>query len=155
MSLIAIILIILGGIVLLLVEFLIVPGVSVFGIGGFLCLIGGVIASYVFHGNTAGHITLAAAIAASVASMVFAFRRRTWEKMGLKTSIDGKIVTVDPEKIKSGDTGIAITRLAPMGKVKVHDLVCEAKSISGFIDENTEIEVLKVSQNQLIVKLKT
>jgi len=35
MSLIAIILIILGGIILLLVEFLVVPGVSVFGIGGF------------------------------------------------------------------------------------------------------------------------
>jgi len=42
-----------------------------------------------------------------------------------------------------------------MGKVKVHDMVCEAKSISGFIDENTEIEVIKVSRNQLIVKLKT
>ena len=155
MSLIAIILIILGGIILLLVEFLVVPGVSVFGIGGFLCLIGGVIASYVFHGNTAGHITLIAAVVASVLSMVFAFRRKTWRKMGLNASIDSKIVTIEPDKINGGDTGRTITRLAPMGKVKVHDMVCEAKSISGFIDENTEIEVIKVSRNQLIVKLKT
>jgi membrane-bound ClpP family serine protease len=155
MSLVAIVLIILGGIVLLLVEFLIIPGVSVFGIAGFLCLIGGVIASYVFHGNTAGHITLAAAVIASVIAMIIAFRRKTWKKMGLGASIDSRIAAIEPEKIKSGDTGKAITRLAPMGKVKVNDIVCEAKSISGYIHEDTEIEVIKVSQYQLIVKLKT
>jgi membrane-bound ClpP family serine protease len=155
MSLVAIVLIILGGIALLLVEFLIIPGVSVFGIAGFLCLIGGVIASYVFHGNTAGHITLAASIIASVVAMLIAFRRKTWKKMGLGASIDSKVVAIESEKIKSGDTGKAITRLAPMGKVKVNDIVCEAKSVSGYIHEDTEIEVIKVSQYQLIVKLKT
>ena len=139
----------------MLVEFLIIPGVSVFGIAGFLCLIGGVIASYVFHGNTAGHITLAAAIIASVGAMLIAFRRKTWRKMGLGASIDSKVVAIESEKIKSGDTGKAITRLAPMGKVKVNDIVCEAKSISGYIHEDTEIEVIKVSQYQLIVKPKT
>ena len=154
MSLIAIVLIILAGISLLLIEFLIIPGVSVFGIGGFLCIIGGVIASYIYHGNTAGHITLAAAIVASVLSMLFAFRRKTWRKMGLDTRIDSKIIAFKPEKIKSGDTGKAITRLAPMGKVIVNEIICEAKSISGYVDENTPIEVIKVSQNQLIVKPK-
>ncbi|MBN2273963.1 MAG: hypothetical protein JXK95_06495 [Bacteroidales bacterium] len=154
MSLLATILIILAGIALLLIEFLIIPGFTVFGIGGFLCIVGGVIASYVFHGNTAGHITLVAAIAGSVAAMLFAFRRKTWNKMGLETSINSKIIAIEPEKIKSGDTGKSITRLAPMGKVKVHDGVYEAKSISGYIQEGTEIEVIKISQNQLIVKPK-
>lgn len=154
MSLLATILIILAGIALLLIEFLVIPGFTVFGIGGFLCIIGGVIASYVFHGSTAGHITLVSTIVASVIAMLFAFRRKTWNKMGLGTSIDSRLIAIEPEKIKSGDTGQAITRLAPMGKVKVNDGVYEAKSISGYIQEGTKVEVIKISQNQLIVKPK-
>ena len=155
MSVVAIILIVVAGIVLLLIEFLVVPGVSVFGIAGFLCLIGGVISSYVSLGNTAGHITLAATVAASVLSILLAFRRKTWKKMGLSASIDSRIVTIEPGKMKSGDTGRTITRLNPMGKVRVNGITCEAKSVSGYLHEDTEIEVIKISRNQLIVKLKT
>ena len=155
MSVVAIVLIIIVGIVLLLIEFLVIPGVSVFGIAGFLCLIGGVISSYVSLGNTAGHITLAATVAASVLSILLAFRRKTWRKMGLSASIDSRMVTIEPGKIKSGDTGRTITRLNPMGKVRVNDTTCEAKSVSGYIHEDTEIEVIKISRNQLIVKPKT
>jgi membrane-bound ClpP family serine protease len=155
MSVVAIVLIIAAGIVLLLIEFLVIPGFSVFGIAGFLCLIGGVIASYLSLGNIPGHITLATTVAASVLSMLFAFRRKTWRKIGLTANIDSRIISIEPEKIKSGDTGRTITRLNPMGKVKVNDILCEAKSVSGYIHENTEIEVIKISRNQLIVKLKT
>jgi membrane-bound ClpP family serine protease len=155
MSIIAIILIILAGIVLLLIEFLVIPGVSVFGIAGFLCLIGGVIASYVSLGNSAGHITLAATVAASLLSILFAFRRKTWRKMGLSASIDSRIVSIEPDTINSGDTGRTITRLNPMGKVRVNDITCEAKSVAGYIHEDTEIEVIKIIRNQLIVKPKT
>lgn len=154
MSVLAIVLIIIAGICLLLIEFLIIPGVSVFGIGGFVCLIGGVVAAYLSYGYTAGHITLVSTLFASVLTILLTFRRKTWKKVGLSTSIDSKIVAFDADKIKTGDYGKAITRLAPMGKVMINDIICEAKSISGFINENTEIEVVKVSQNQIIVKHK-
>ena len=154
MSIVAIILIIIAGIALLLIEFLVIPGISVFGIAGFLCLIGGVITAYVTVGNTAGHITLAATVAASVLSILLAFRHKTWRKMGLSASIDSRMVTIEPGNIHSGDTGRTITRLNPMGKVRVNELTCEAKSMSGYIDEDTEIEVIKISRNQLIVKPK-
>ena len=44
--------------------------------------------------------------------------------------------------------------MAPMGKVLVNNQSIEATSTGGFIDENTEIEVVKVLQNKLIVKPK-
>jgi membrane-bound ClpP family serine protease len=154
MSVIAIVLIIIAGIALLLIEFLIIPGISVFGIGGFICLIGAVISAYIYQGSMAGHITLAGTVIASLATILFTFRRKTWKKMGLAASIESKIISIDSEKIKKGDTGKAITRLAPMGKVMVHDMVCEAKSIAGFVHENTEIEVINIHENQLIVKPK-
>jgi len=154
MSVLAIVLIIIAGICLLLIEFLIIPGISVFGIGGFICLIGGVVAAYLSYGYTAGHITLVSVLLASVTTILLTFRQKTWKKVGLSANIESKIVTFDAEKIKAGDYGKAITRLAPIGKVMVNDVVCEARSISGYIHENTEIEVVKVSPNQIIVKHK-
>ncbi len=154
MSVLAIVLIIIAGICLLLIEFLIIPGVSVFGISGFICLIGGVLAAYLSIGYKAGHITLVSTVFASLLTILLTFRRKTWKKVGLSANIESKIVSFDHEKIKTGDSGKAITRLAPVGKVMVNDIVCEAKSISGYINENSEIEVVKVLQNQIIVKHK-
>ena len=45
-----------------------------------------------------------------------------------------------------------MTRMNPIGKVMVNDLTVEGKSISGIIDPQTKIKVIKVSGNQVIVK---
>jgi membrane-bound ClpP family serine protease len=39
-----------------------------------------------------------------------------------------------------------------MGKVRVNGITIEAKTTGDFIDENTEIEVVKVLFNQVVVK---
>jgi membrane-bound ClpP family serine protease len=71
----------------------------------------------------------------------------------LTTKIDSKMNEMpDENRIKPGDRGIAITRLAPMGTVRVNDLVFEVKSISGYVNPNTEIEIVKVSPSQILVK---
>lgn len=72
--------------------------------------------------------------------------------MVLDSAIDSKVETVDDEKIHVGDTGITIGRLAPTGKVKVSGEVVEAQSTGGFIDHNTEIKVLKILSNKIIVE---
>ena len=150
----AIVLLIILGIVLLLVEFLLIPGVTIAGIGGFLCLISGIVSAYYFKGSTIGNLFLAGTILVSVGTIAFAFKAKTWQKLGLNSEIDGKVVKFDNEKIKVGDTGKTVTRLAPIGKAMINDIICEAKSTGSFIDENKEIEVIKVFKNQIIVKLK-
>jgi membrane-bound ClpP family serine protease len=59
---------------------------------------------------------------------------------------------MDLEKIHVGDTGKTIGRLAPSGKVKVNGEVIEAQSTGGFVDHNTEIKVLKILTNKIIVE---
>ena len=75
--------------------------------------------------------------------------------MGLRANIESRNEPFDTQKIKPGDIGKTITRLAPMGKALVNDITCEAKSTGTFINENTEIEVIKVLNTQIIVKPKT
>jgi membrane-bound ClpP family serine protease len=88
MSVVAIVLIVVAGIVLLLIEFLVIPGVSVFGIAGFLCLIGGVLLCVA--GNC-GHITPQSPWL-PVLSMLLASGENL-KKMG-RLHIDSRIVTI-------------------------------------------------------------
>lgn len=154
MSILAIIIIILLGIFLLLVEFLIIPGFTVFGIGGFLFMFLGVGSAYYYHGPTAGTITLMGTVIVSLGVMYYLFKKKTWRKIGLKTNIDSKVEPFDQQSIHAGDTGKTITRLAPIGKAQVNNIICEAKSTGEFINENTDIEVIKVLTTQIIVKPK-
>lgn len=154
MSLMAVIIIIVLGIILLLLEFLIFPGVTVFGIGGFLFILFGIGAAYYYQGVQTGNYALLITIVLSLITIVFLFKQKVWKKVGLESSIVSRNVPYDIERIHEGDPGKTVTRLAPIGKVIVNDVICEGKSLSGFIDENMDIVVVKVLQTQIIVKLK-
>ncbi|NLO02620.1 MAG: hypothetical protein GX126_09935, partial [Bacteroidales bacterium] len=47
---------------------------------------------------------------------------------------------------------ITLGRLAPSGKVKVNGEVVEAQSTGSYINHNTEIRVIKVLSNKIIVE---
>lgn len=154
MSLTAIIILILIGIFLLIVEFLIVPGVTIAGIGGFLLLIAGIYFSYKFQGNKVGNYTLLVSVIVSIVALIYSLRLKTWKNVGLESNSDSHVESYDVSKINIGDTGKTITRLAPIGKAIVNNTICEAKSTANFIDENTVITVVKLNNNQIIVKPK-
>ena len=70
----------------------------------------------------------------------------------LETLVDGKVESVDNSKIAVGDAGKTIGRLAPTGKVKVNGEIVEAQSTGAYVNHNTEIKVLKILSNKLIVE---
>ena len=155
MSLFAIIIVLILGIFLLLLEFLIIPGFTVFGIGGFIFLVVGIGSAYYFHDSLTGNITLICTAVVSLGCIYFfIFKKKTWQNMGLKANIESKNAPFEQDKIHPGDTGVTITRLAPIGKAVVNDIICEAKSVSGYINQKTDIEVIKVLNTQIIVKPK-
>ncbi|WP_346854323.1 NfeD family protein [uncultured Draconibacterium sp.] len=152
MTIFTIILLILLGLVLLLIEFAVIPGVTIAGIGGFLLLAGSVYIAFSELGIIPGFITLAVVLIASPIMIVYFFKSRTGKKMILNKNIEGKVEFVNKDKLAVGDTGKTIGRLAPMGKVKVNGEVVEAQSTGALIDPNTEIKIVKVESNKLIVE---
>jgi membrane-bound ClpP family serine protease len=153
MSILAIILLLLLGILLFLVEFFLIPGVTVAGIGGAVLMGVAVFMAYRTHGTTAGNYTLLSSLLLTIITLVFALRAKTWQRLMLSRNIEGKVeVGLEDEKIKTGDRGESITRLNPVGKVIVNGIMVEAKSIKGFVDQNKKIEVVKVLSTQVIVK---
>jgi membrane-bound ClpP family serine protease len=149
---VVIILIILG-ILLFVIEFLLVPGVTVAGIGGLILTVFGVYKAFNDFGATTGAWVLIGTLALSVFVIVMSLRARTWDRLMLKTNIRGTVDSdLTEEQIKVGDQGKSLTRLAPMGKVIVNEFVREAKSTEGFIDEHTDIEVVSVEGTRISVK---
>lgn len=142
------------GILLLIMEFLVFPGVNVAGVVGMVCVGVGIYLGYYYFGSPTGHFILIAVALAGGGVTVYALRANTWKRLSLNTSIEGSVEGVDAS-IREGDTGVSVGRLAPMGKVRVGDAVVEAQSQSGYIGENSQVTVLKVYKNKIIVKLKT
>ena len=154
MSVTLIIILILLGIFLFLIEFLLVPGITVAGIGGAILMIGGVILGYHYHGPTVGNIILLGTVGFSILTLLFVLKSRTWKKVMLDSKIESRVNQLDRGeiKVKVGDIGVTITRLNPMGKVLIGGEYYEAQSLNKLIDEKTPIEVIKVSENKIIVK---
>lgn len=152
MSLLAIILLILLGLILIVVEFLILPGVTVAGIGGILLLAGAIFLSYKTHGNTIGHYTLLGTVLALAFTLYISLRKKTWKRLMLDSNIEGKSFASLIDKIHIGDTGKTISRLNPIGRVIVNDINVEAKSTGEFIDPGIEVLITKVLDNKIVVK---
>lgn len=154
MDILLVVLLLVIGAILLVIEFLLLPGVTVAGFIGITALVGGIVLSYIYFGTLVGHLVLAIIVLLAVAGTVLFLRHKTWQRLSLTSTITGAVAGIDGS-IRLGDIGKTIGRLAPMGKVIVQNQVVEAQSEMGYIDPNKEVIVTKILRNKIIVKLKT
>lgn len=152
MTIFTIVLLIFLGFLLLMIEFAVIPGVTIAGIGGFLLLIASVYIAFVDYGTGAGFITLTFVLVATPLLIYYFFKSKAGKKMILEKNLEGKVDSINEEKIKVGDIGKTIGRLAPMGKIKVNGEIVEAQSTGSFVDQNIKIRILKIQSNKIIVE---
>ncbi|NLY25894.1 MAG: hypothetical protein GX042_12935 [Bacteroidales bacterium] len=147
--------VILLGILFMLAEIFLLPGISIAGIAGAIFLLGGIVYAYIFLGNVGGNITLAASAVAMGGTFYWLLKSKSLRRISLETNIDSKVDNSNLQKMEVGDTGVAISRLNPIGKVMVNDVEAEGKSFDGeFIEEETEIEIVRIETYQVLVKRK-
>ncbi|NDV47352.1 hypothetical protein D0T49_09875 [Paludibacter sp. 221] len=140
------------GIVFFLVELFLLPGISIAGIVGLLFTGASIYYAYAFVGATAGTITLVGGIILFSLAVWWFMRSKALDKMTLKTDIDGKVDPLQGLDIQVGDKGKTMSRLAPMGKVRINGAVVEAKTNDDFIDPNEEVIVLEVYKTNVLVE---
>ena len=140
------------GILLMLIEFLLVPGVGVAGILGLASLVGACVYSFLRVNTTVGVVVTIGVFVLLLIVLYFMLREKTWKKFELNTEIDSKVCT-EGEAVKVGDRGTALTRLAPMGTASFQGASCEVKSAdNSMIAAKTAIEVVAVEDNKILVK---
>lgn len=154
-DLIIIIAVIVLGVVFMLIEIFLLPGISIAGIAGIIFLIGGIVYAYVFQGSTAGNITLAGTAVLFGGSFYWLLKSKSLRKISLETNIEGKVDNSSLQKIAVGDSGITLSRLNPIGQVLINSVEVEGKSFDGeFLDEDCAIEVVKIETYNVLVKRK-
>lgn len=152
MTIFAILLLIFLGLLLLLIEFAVIPGITIAGIGGFVLLGISVYIAFAEYGMLAGFVTLGFVLVASPLMIYYLFQTKAGKKLILESLVEGKAENIVSENIKVGDTGKTLGRLAPSGMAKVNGEVVEAVSTGGFVDHNTEVRVIKILSNKIIVE---
>jgi membrane-bound ClpP family serine protease len=152
MDLLIVIVLCLIGVLLILAEIFLIPGLTITIVAGIAASIGGIYYAFSYLGVMAGIIALFSVLLAIGIACIFLVKSKTMDNIALKTDIDSTITTGETLDIVAGDEGIALSRMNPIGKVKIKEVIMEGKSMDDYIDERTPIVVTAVGPNQLIVR---
>ncbi len=139
------------GLILLLVEVLFIPGTTVVGVIGLGVGLAGIAFAFLnFEAEIAWWIT-AGAILANLAAIVYGFKSGVWNRFSLKTSLQGGTFDGRTAGLEVGMKGKTLSDLKPFGKASFGELTYEVKSETGFIQVDTEVSIVKIGNNKIIV----
>ena len=136
---------------LFLLEIFLLPGITIAGIGGVIFAIGGIIYAYSV-GTVTGHITLISSIILFVGFFTWLLRAKSFQRVALKTNVDSTLTSTRDMGLQVGDKGIALSRLAPIGKARFADTTVEAKTQGEFIDELTQVVIVRLEGYNVVVE---
>lgn len=83
-----ILILVLIGVLLLVAELVLLPGISVAGIGSLLAFGAAIFYAFIQYGVLIGLVTLTAAVLLSVLAVFISLRANTWQRLSLKATID-------------------------------------------------------------------
>lgn len=152
MDILIIIVLIVSAVVLFLVELFVIPGISVAGLLAGGCIVFANYYAFAYLGTAGGFITLSVSALACIGSLILFMRSKTLDKIALKKNITSKVDRTAEDKVKVGDTGVAITRLALIGNAEIAGNIVEVKSVDGFLNEKTPVVVNRITNGVIMVE---
>lgn len=153
MTMFYIVLLVLFGLLFLIAELLLLPGVSIGAILALVCYGSSIYLAFRDYGTLAGIVVILVILVLSLVVTVVSLRAKTWQRFSLKQKINSSSMPTTPEQVLSvGDRGTTLSRLSPMGKVEFGGKVYEAKSLDAYVDPKKEVEVVGFENFSVIVK---
>ncbi len=143
---------ILFGLALIVAEIIFVPGTTVVGVLGFVFLIIGIGLSFHYFGKDIGWITTGGAALASGFVLYYSFKANVWGRFALKSSNQAKLNEGEFDGLTTGQEGVALSALRPVGKAEVAGKTYEVKTLGGYVTSGTKIKIIRILSNQIIVE---
>jgi len=147
-----IVLLIVLGILFLVAELVLLPGVSLGALFALVCYGSAIYAAFADYGTAAGIVVVLLVLALSLAATVFSLRSKTWQRFSLKQRIESSSANCPQNEVAQGQRGVAVSRLAPMGKVEIGGRIYEAKSADVYIDQRSAVEVVGFDNSSVVVR---
>lgn len=152
MDMFYIVILIFFGLLFLVAELVLLPGVSIGAILSLTCYGSSIYLTFRDYGTVAGVVIVLLIVALSLVAVVLSLRAKTWQRFSLQQKITSSSTTQPSEELHTGDRGTTLSRLSPMGKVEIGGRLYEAKSLDAYIDPRVEIEVVGFENFNVIVK---
>jgi membrane-bound serine protease (ClpP class) len=169
------------GILLLLIEFLVLPGFGIAGFAGIICIFAGLFGMLIknppdklpwpqdaiaWSDFTWGIVGLSLGFAGSIILVwllsKYIPRIQFLSGLILAPAVprqSGEIplsMTTPPESktlsVKMGDSGEVVSKLRPTGKAKFGDAIVDVVAEADFLDKGTKVEIIEIHGNRVIVK---
>lgn len=144
-------LILLVGLLLLLIEIFIVPGIGLSGILGGALTICGIVVTYNHFGFTIALCVTLLLIVLFAISCVALSNSKLTEMMKLKSTIGASVEEDNHNGIAVGAKGKAVTRLNLYGKVEIDGTLYEAKALR-YVEVNSSVEVTEIDSKYVVVR---
>jgi membrane-bound ClpP family serine protease len=148
----AIVILLLVGLLLLLTEFIFIPGTTIFGIIGLVLTAIGVIMAFVNFGSGTGFLVLGITFVALLILLLVSFRSGTWEKLSLKSANTGRVNDEVKSNLWKGDRGVTLSALRPGGKAEFKEEVVEVSTLGEYMPAGTEVRIVSIRDQRIIVE---
>lgn len=150
MSTLLIFVILFFGTLLILLEIFFLPGFVV-GLLGFILCAWASFEAFQQLGILAGSIIVLVTISLNIILAYIGLKNLHKSPISMKEKIDSKVNEFKDYGLKPGDRGKAITALRPEGKAVFGENFITVWAFTGFIEQETEIEVVRVADNKIFV----
>ncbi len=156
MTLLFILAMIMIGIVLLMAEIFLLPGLTIPGLLGVVVIITANVLAYLYFGMETGNIVLVVSVITVVVLAYLAYKIIGQKGLALDTELVSSKENEVARSIglKVGDTGAAVSDLRPSGDAVINGQKVLVNSTEGFISDNSEVEVTEVTKSTIFVKRK-
>lgn len=145
-------LLLLLGLLFLVAELVLLPGVSIGALLTMICDGAAVYLAFDRFDTTTGVVVLLVCLVLSLVATTFALRAKTWQRFSLRQQIRSSSMHSPADEVACGARGTTVSRLAPMGRVEIGGRQYEAKSVGAYIDPRTEVEVIGFENFSVVVK---
>ena len=152
MEWITVISLILFGLALLVVEVIFVPGTTVVGIAGFVFVVLGIGLAFRYFGSETGWMATGGAALVFGLVFYFSFKTGVWKRFSLKSAIKSKVNEGETDQLTTGEEGLTISALRPVGKAELASKIFEVKTQGEYIDSGTRVRIVKIISNQIFVE---
>ena len=150
-----IITLIIVGILLIVAEILIIPGIFVAGLLGLGALVGSCVIAFEEYGQIGGLIVIVINCLLLITFTIISLRSNTWKKISLSTKIGDSVdLKVEEKGLSEGDVGQTISRLNPIGKAIFKGLTVEVNARNEMIKQGETVEISQIEGNTIFVKTK-
>lgn len=140
------------GLALILAEIIFVPGTTLVGLVGFVCLAIGVGLGFSYFGSSTGWTIASVTAVSSGVIVVYAFKANVWGRFSLKSTIDSKVNEGELAGVAAGAEGVTLSALRPSGKAELATRTYEVRTLGNYVESGTKIRVTQIVSNQIIVE---